>query len=1216
MTMTLGQAFTIAEVVTASDFVLQLNTGVERAEQTVGEYVVTESLAGAFDAALDEIGSALSQGVSQGAFIHGSFGSGKSHFMAVLDLILRGSPSARALPGLQQAISKHRDVLDASLLTVEYHLIGATSLEDALFAGYLHAVDQRHPGATAPVLHRSDLLLDDALTRMQDSPESFFSALNGAGGDDGWGDFGGSWDEASVRAAAAAPVGDPDRDRLVTDLTATMFTGYSAAGEWLDISAGLAAMSAHAKGLGYDGLVLFLDELVLWLASHLADSNFVSVEGSKVAKLVEQGVGVQGAAGRAIPIVSFVARQRNLQEFLGERAAVSGGAERMAIGETFRWWEDRFDSIELVSADLPKIAHRRLLQPRNEAAAQSIEQAVVAIKRDASAYDVLLSGDLPAGEAEFAQMYPFSPALVDALVRLAPMMQRERTGLKVMAQLLSKGRDTLVIDDIIPVGDLYDFVVTEGSNPLTPDLKVLFENARTLYETKLRRTLLQRHNLTEEAAKGLDRDAAFSRDNRLAKTLLLAALIPDAKSLGGLTPQRLAALNHGTVRARVAGNEARIVHQKVREWAESIGEISIGEGDNPVISLDLSGVDYDSVLERVANEDTEGARRRLLKSMLFEQFGISEDNSLYGSSSVATVWRGTKRRVDVLFGNIRDTAELPDGVFAAEGDTWRIVIDFPFDKGHTPKDDLARMDELGLSMQTRTVAWMPGFLTNARMEDLGLLVKLDYLLGGTGQHFAEHSLQLPPEQRPIAKEQLENRRSAVRASMNEVLKQAYGVATPKPADIDVSQYGDMPPFASLQTDFTPQPPVGADLGKAMENLVHQMLDNQYPDHPRFDPGGQEVTNANLAVVLEHVRLAVANGGRVDPVETNKRPVLRRVANPLKCGQAFENHYVFDIATFEWRNRFIKWAVQDEFNDEIPVNRVREWFKPFGMTREVENLLILAWALLDDKEFARHGATVQVAAGRDVRDEYVLRSPVLPSSQAWETALHRAAVVLGQTASPQGLTAANVRTLATAVRDRAKAARNDVAEVLSQLTKHREVLGLDDGSPRMVDAVLASDLIGRLAAESDDLVVINVLAEAALPAEPQSIGTSIEKAPAVAAALKGASWTVLNQGPVLMQGRDDRARQILETLYESSRASELHRSLQPALGAAAEGIVKLLTAPKPGPTDPPKDDAVTRRRLDAITLDGVESILSTLGAEIAQELGRNTGKKVRIEWWLE
>ena len=58
----------------------------------------------------------------------------------------------------------------------------------------------------------------------------------------------------------------------------------------------------------YDAVILFLDELVLWLASHAADIAFVNREGQKVAKLVEAMT-----ADRPIPIVSFIARQRDLR---------------------------------------------------------------------------------------------------------------------------------------------------------------------------------------------------------------------------------------------------------------------------------------------------------------------------------------------------------------------------------------------------------------------------------------------------------------------------------------------------------------------------------------------------------------------------------------------------------------------------------------------------------------------------------------------------------------------------------------------------------------------------------------------------------------------------------------------------------------------------------------------------------------------------------------
>lgn len=62
----------------------------------------------------------------------------------------------------------------------------------------------------------------------------------------------------------------------------------------------------------------FLDELILWLASHAADPAWVNREGQKVAKLVEAA-----KMDRALPIVSFIARQRDLRELVGEPNCVT-----------------------------------------------------------------------------------------------------------------------------------------------------------------------------------------------------------------------------------------------------------------------------------------------------------------------------------------------------------------------------------------------------------------------------------------------------------------------------------------------------------------------------------------------------------------------------------------------------------------------------------------------------------------------------------------------------------------------------------------------------------------------------------------------------------------------------------------------------------------------------------------------------------------------------
>ena len=93
----LSEVLDIPERAGAEDYVLRLTDSVERdaVERTLEQYVVTPALAEAFDTALGLVAEAITSGVSRGAFLTGSFGSGKSHFMAVLHHLLAHDTLAR-----------------------------------------------------------------------------------------------------------------------------------------------------------------------------------------------------------------------------------------------------------------------------------------------------------------------------------------------------------------------------------------------------------------------------------------------------------------------------------------------------------------------------------------------------------------------------------------------------------------------------------------------------------------------------------------------------------------------------------------------------------------------------------------------------------------------------------------------------------------------------------------------------------------------------------------------------------------------------------------------------------------------------------------------------------------------------------------------------------------------------------------------------------------
>src|SRR5690348_14011960 len=192
----------IPERVLAGDFVLNLSKGVGE-QSTIRNYVVTDQLAEKFDEALGMIQSAVEGRTSRAAYLDGSFGSGKSHFLAVLHAILRGDPEARGKEKLAEVVGEHDKWLEGrTFLLVPYHMIDSASLESAVLGGYVDHVRRLYPEAPLPVVYRDDVLLDDARRlRATLGDEKFLASLPV---DNEWGEA--AWDPASLDAAfAAAP---------------------------------------------------------------------------------------------------------------------------------------------------------------------------------------------------------------------------------------------------------------------------------------------------------------------------------------------------------------------------------------------------------------------------------------------------------------------------------------------------------------------------------------------------------------------------------------------------------------------------------------------------------------------------------------------------------------------------------------------------------------------------------------------------------------------------------------------------------------------------------------------------------------------------------------------------------------------------------------------------------------------------------------------------
>jgi hypothetical protein len=1161
----------IPDHVEKGQFVLRLAEGVTRPEETLREYVVTPELKACYEDALSFIKGALQTKTSKASYLHGSFGSGKSHFMAVLHLILQGNTAARGILELAPVISKHNDWISGKkFLLVPYHMIGSHDMESGILGGYVDFIRRVHPDAPIPGVYLAEGLFRDAENlRKQMGDDRFFGTLGeGSSAESEFGDVDRVWDAERFETATVAPPGSEERSQLISALIGKFFGSYDtqagAHGEaFLSLDKGLSVLSKHAAGLGYDGLILFLDELVLWLASHAADLKFVHQEGQKLAKLVEAQT-----PDRPIPIISFVARQRDLSELIGDAVP---GADRLNFGDALKHWEGRFHKITLEDRNLPAIAEKRVLKVKGEAARQELDAAFEQTRafRD-SVMNVLLTRE--GDRAMFRKVYPFSPALVQTLIAVSSVLQRERTALKVMMQLLVDHRETLKVGGIVAVGDLFD-VIAHGDEAFSQEMAIHFDNAKRIYHQKLLPVLEKQHGHREDL-ENLPYDdpkrAAFRNDDRLVKTLLLSALVPEVESLRSLNAERLAALNHGSIRTPIPGREGQEVLRRCRTWAASVGEIRIGEETNPTLSVQLSGVDTESIIKQAEGEDRQGNRIQRVRQMLFEQVGVHREGEF--EQSYELLWKNTKRSCVVLFKNIR---ELSDSSLENAGDDWKLVIDYPFDEaGHGPKDDLSKLQAFKNAHPNgaKTLCWVPAFFSDDAQKDLGLLVILEHIL--TGERYAQYSNHLSPQDRQSAKSLLENQRSVLRQRVQSHLDAAYGLEPLIAGSLDtVHDLESSERFVSLWPGFEPRLPVAADLPGAMSHLVSQALDHEFPAAPQFEA---EVKSGNLKKVFEVVsQAAQSTDGRV-PVDKALRPLVRSIANPLKLGEMGHDATHFVLGQ-HWKNHFTKKVA--ETGGAIEVRELRKWIdepKPMGLPKEAENLVVLTYALQTNNSFFIHGAPFEATLG-NLPDVCGLRAEKLPPPDQWGRAIERAGSIFGVAVSPL-LNSSNVSSLVTGVRKKVSDGRSICQSYCHKLRDRLEKLDIPlANSDRLKTATATLQLLEKIH-QSADGAVVGAIASAEVATSESAMGECLNNAGTLAGTLDGTNWEIFEAIARLTdESRKNAASAIRSAVEQVLRCDEHVKPLAGTLKEAQSKAVRLLAEP-PRPPLPPISPPKPGRKL--------------------------------------
>ncbi len=1188
--MYLRDVIHIPESVHAGDFKVELSGGFTETDARVSEYVVTDQLQAAFRKALSVVRAAVRDGNSHAAYLHGSFGSGKSHFLTVLHAVLHNEPSARQKTGLQPVIAENDDWLGGKkFLMVPYHLVGAADIDSAILGGYVATTRKLHPDNPTPAVYRSDAMLADARRQREFlADDSKFAQWLESGTPQESGDEDdldpidsvSSWTTAKLDQAFAAPQGDTLRSALESALLSGPMSSYTrgASGDqqaFIPLENGLAVISRHARDLGYDGLILFLDEMILWLQANMKDQRFVNNQVSKLVKLIESG-----DADRVLPIVSFISRQRDLSKLVGEDVT---GAEMKNLEAQVNYLAGRFDVVELEDRNLPAIIKERVLKPVSAQARAALDEAFATIESaNALSRDVLLDsgGVTGATWAEFRDVYPLSPALLNVLVTLSGALQRERTGLKLLQEMLRRRRADMKLGELIPLGDLWD-VLSDGTGEAFTDKLKREADAAHRFHSKVRAHLLEKY--------GSEGDARFVQDDRLVKTLLLASLAPAVPALSRLTGARLAALNHGSIRSRV-GTPASVVVQRLRALQAEFGELRSEGDEDPVFSLHLSDLDIEPLLEKVGEQDSLGARRVWIKDQLWQALGVKDSQEFVSEREV--VWRGTRRVAEFVFGNVRDQSDLPDVQFTPSVDgRVRFVLDYPFDAaGAPPVDDARRVQKLKREgLEAATVVWLPHFLSSQKSGQLGRLLKINYLL--ERDRLDDHAANLSTDDRIRVRHQLQAQKDNLTTQLRAALQQLYGISGGDEGTIG-AEVGEDGHVLSLLPSHKPRLHGGAAFEYNLLALADSAFDVLYPKHPDFDVtrSRKPVTTGELRTVLKWVTEAQESGNQRVVVDRKDLALVRKIAHPLELGEVSDGP--LNLST-EWRKRIEQHAAREGVTGDFDVEKIRSWIAAMGWTgmeKPVANLVIATYALLSDRAWLYNGGPTTPPELERVGSGFSLRAQELPTPDEFAAAREKAGVLFGVHV-PDARFARNVAKLAGEVREKVVALESAVGGVHKSLQTHAAELGINPARGRARTARDAAEVLARLSGEQEPTKSLRALAGVSYQATDQVMSRALTSAPKVLTALDGVDWSLLASAREFA-GRPDSAGEMASRLVDDVRqaaeADQLVRDLVPVLGSIQSRAVAVMkeaarTAPLPAPPAPTPPGVPPSGGADDITL---------------------------------
>jgi hypothetical protein len=636
---------------------------------------------------------------------------------------------------------------------------------------------------------------------------------------------------------------------------------------WSD---GLQKMAAHAKAQGFGGIVLMIDEFLLWLAEK-SGQEFVQ-EINNLSVIVDHSSGQ-----RQCPIFVFVARQRNLQEFYPDLV------DENKIHEQIDHQVKRFEITKLQDVELRHIVRGRVLRPKDPAAVQHAVSSLS--ERHQKVLPALLAG----GDIDYLRdVYPFHPALIEMLVDVTSLMQRERSALRLLYELLVIHHPNLPLGEFLPVGSAFAAIFPESGVEASKKID-LMQDIHHQYYSRLAPAV---QRMAEEPGSDLNEERRRALD-QLVKTVLLAEVSPRLKQ-AGLTIERLVQLNAVDVEGETFRGQVRVAETDLLVLSQRVPDLQVaGQGKTALIRYVLGRVSLGEILGRARSKvDNPAQRFKVFWSALKQGLALNEEKGFEdggpneGDWDIA--WRRTRRRGRIKLGNVREMSYEdfmpPDGAF-------KVLVDYPWDDpGHAVDEDRLRATNVRKNKGLlHTVCWLPRHLSPTELDVLTDVAAVRYLLSEAGQ---EDLLEtLGSQERGQIIDQATIRQKTMEGQLDALLTEVY------------VRHGE---FFALISDVDSGRPRET-LRENLEHISVLLMDRRYPQHPSFL---SEPKKQDLETLLDWMVQAGETNVSVAYDETAGR-VLKYLGQPLELVNLGQSK-----ASLRLDSRYIKDVLQRTDQDSV------------------------------------------------------------------------------------------------------------------------------------------------------------------------------------------------------------------------------------------------------------------------------------------------------------